>query len=98
MTLYLNGFTGEGNIMIGATKEIIQSGEDVDLIAYVRDANGNPVEGATVTFNEIVTPTLTITAAKPIIQTGEKTDLIVKVKDEDGSLVKGVTVEFFKEV
>lgn len=98
MTLYLNACILEGNIGLSSDKSIIQTGETANLKAIVVDNNRNPVEGVTVEFYEVVTPTLTMSADKSIIQTGETVVLSCKVRDGDGSLVRGQIVEFYKEV
>ena len=99
MTLYLNGaIFNEDKLIMFSDKQIIQTGETANLKAIVVDDNRNPIEGVTVEFYEVVTPTLTMSANRTIFQSGETIQLYCKVKDEDGSLVKGQTVEFYKEV
>lgn len=97
MTVHINCFVGdEGDtLLISGEKSVIQSGEDCGISAFVRDSNGNPVNGRTIYFFERYTPSLTVSSDKQIIQSGDTAVISAKVKDEDGSLVEGQIVHFF---
>ena len=98
MTLHINCFMGEENVLMSTSKKIITIDDTVDLAVYVRDNEGNPIEGVTVTFYQDFTPEIVLTANKPIIMSGDKATLEVKVTDSsDGSLIVGETVTFYKE-
>lgn len=82
-------------INLTANKNIIQSGEEVDLIVEVKD-NVKGLSNVAVYFYEEYEPTyLNLTGDKTIIQSGEIADLTARLKDEDGSLIKGEEIYFY---
>ena len=98
MTLHINCFVGDGNILMTPTFDIIQKNDELDILVYVRDNNGNPIEDVTVYFYEKIEPHLIMSASKDIIQTNDNLELYATVRDNDGSLVQDEMVYFYESI
>lgn len=77
------------------SKDIIQTGDGIDVYANVTNPCNIGIDGVRVDFYEVFTPTISLSSDPPIIQSGEVTQIKATVKDEDGSLVKGQRVDFY---
>lgn len=78
-------------------QKITQTGNTIQLIAFLTDNQGQPQTNKRINFYETFTPTINLTTNTNIIQTGETLNLQATLKDEDGSLVKGEKIKFYKE-
>ena len=82
-------------IHLTADTDIIQTNEELDLTATVKDSIKG-LNGQTVYFYEEYEPyKVDLTGDKSIMQSGDTLDLTAKLKDEDGSLVEDEEIYFY---
>jgi len=82
------------NIDVGSN--VIQTGDTTKVMARVVDSCGHGVEGQTVSFYEVFTPSLTVSTDSQVVQSGSTIGVSAKLKDtSDGSAIKGQTVYFY---
>ena len=97
LTMFVKDKTNILELYSQNNQKTIQTGNTIQLIAFLTDNQGQPQNNKRINFYETFTPTINLTTNTNIIQTGETLNLQATLKDEDGSLVKGEKIKFYKE-
>jgi len=84
-------------LFLTGDKQIIQTGETVDLVITALDDMGTGIDGKGVYFIQKFEPlSLNLKSTNPIFQTGEKSNIQAKIVESDGQLMDYYRVDFYE--